>query len=316
MSKYKRFPNWYLFWYAERQIYASAGGFERGDRALIGASASLRTDVLAGYRRAVAAVDSLAPEIAAAAERAAALYEAGGRLIYVGAGASGLIAAQDAAELPGTFGLDSARIVKVIAGGAERPFDIEAAAEDDTEAGAADIHTLAPLAGSAVIAVSASGATPYTLAAARQAREAGAYVIALACRPVSPLLAIGETALCLDTGEEALKGSTRLAAGTAQKCALGLFSTLLGEALGHVHAGRMVNLRADNDKLKRRALDIVIDISCVDEARARRALELARGEVKYAILIASGAASASEAESRLGESSGRLAPALRRLGAP
>lgn len=282
---------------------------------MIGAGASLRTDVLTGFRRAVAAVDALSPEIAAAAERAAALYETGGRLVYVGAGASGLIAAQDAAELPGTFGLEPNRILKLIAGGAVHPFDIDAAAEDDAQAGAADMRALGSLAGSTVVAVSASGATPYTVAAARAAREAGAYVIALACRPGSPLLALGESALGLDTGEEALKGSTRLAAGTAQKCALGLFSTLLGEALGHVHAGRMVNVRAENDKLKRRALDIVIDISGVEEARARHALELAGDEVKYAILIASGAANASEAESLLVQARGRLAPALRRLGA-
>ena len=282
---------------------------------MIGAGASLRTDVLTGFRRAVAAVDALSPEIAAAAERAAALYETGGRLVYVGAGASGLIAAQDAAELPGTFGLEPNRILKLIAGGGAHPFDIDAAAEDDAQAGAADMRALGSLAGSTVVAVSASGATPYTVAAARAAREAGAYVIALACRPGSPLLALGESALGLDTGEEALKGSTRLAAGTAQKCALGLFSTLLGEALGHVHAGRMVNVRADNDKLKRRALDIVTDISRVDEARAHSALEVAGGEVKYAILIASGATNASEAKSLLTEARGRLTPALRRLGA-
>ncbi len=280
-----------------------------------GAPSALAGDVLAGFRRSLQAVEAVAVDIAAAARRAATLFEAGGRLIYVGAGASGLIAAQDAAELPGTFGLDPARIVKLLAGGAARPFDIVAAAEDDAQAGDADMRALQPLGGSAVVAVSASGSTPYTLAAAREAREAGAYMIAVACRAGSPLLALGSTALLLDTGDEALRGSTRLAAGVAQKCALGLFSTLVGEALGHIHAGRMINLRAENDKLRQRALRIVAEISGVDETTARRALLVAEGDVKRAILVASGSPDAHDATRRLAATGGRIEPALLGLAA-
>jgi N-acetylmuramic acid 6-phosphate etherase len=292
-----------------------AGGKAGGGEALTasGAPRTLAGDVLGGFGRAVQAVEGVAADLAAAAERVAALFEAGGRLVYVGAGASGLIAAQDAAELPGTFGLDPHRIVKLIAGGAERPFDIVAAAEDDAEAGGAEMRALLPLRGSAVVAVSASGSTPYTVAAAREARAAGAFVIAVACRAGSPLLGLGSASLLLETGEEALRGSTRLAAGAAQKCALGLFSTLVGEALGHVHAGRMINLRAENDKLRKRALCIVVEITGASEREARRALTMADGDVKRAILIARGAAGADEAAQRLVASRGRIGPALNAL---
>jgi N-acetylmuramic acid 6-phosphate etherase len=276
-------------------------------------SSGLADDVLAGFRRSVAAVEAVEADIAVAAERAAELFEAGGKLIYVGAGASGLLAAQDAAELPGTFSLDPERILKLIAGGTNRPFDIVPSAEDDERAGEADMRALGPLDGSSVVAVSASGSTPYTLAAARVARAGGAFVFAIACRSPSPLLELGSLSAALATGEEALRGSTRLAAGTAQKCALGLFSTLLGEALGHIHAGRMINLKADNDKLRQRALGIVADLSGADEPLARRALAAAGSDVKRAVLIASGATDAREAERLLSATRGRLAQARQSL---
>ena len=273
----------------------------------------LPTAIVAGFRRAVEVVADAAVDIQRAARRAADLWEAGGRLVYVGAGASGLIAAQDASELPGTFGLDKSRIAILLAGGATRPFEIDAAAEDDADAGRAAIAGLGDLSGSVVIAVSASGTTPYTLGAARAAREAGAFVIGVACRAPSVLLDVGDASLLLDTGVEALNGSTRLAAGTAQKCALGLFSTLFGEALGHVHARHMVNLKVENEKLRRRAVDIIADIAGVEHERALNALTLAEGDVKCAILMARGAEGQGVAQQLLSASRGRIPQALAAL---
>jgi len=273
----------------------------------------LSTKIHAGFRRAVDVVVGGSEGIEQASRRAADLWEAGGRLVYVGAGASGLIAAQDACELPGTFGLDRSRIHILLAGGVERPFEIDAAAEDDAQAGRGDVVELGDLSRSVVIAVSASGTTPYTLGAARAAKEAGAYLISIACRRPSPLLDLGEAALLLETSDEALDGSTRLAAGTAQKCALGLFSTLFGEALGHIHAGHMVNLRVENEKLRRRAVRMIVEIANVEEARALQALALAEGDVKSAILIACGAAGKSVAAQLLSDSRGRIPQALQRL---
>jgi N-acetylmuramic acid 6-phosphate etherase len=269
--------------------------------------------IMAGFRRAVEAVAEAAAEIERASRHAAELWEAGGRLVYVGAGASGLIAAQDASELPGTFGLDKSCIAILLAGGVERPFEIDAAAEDDAEAGRAAVTALGDLSGSIVLAVSASGSTPYTLGAARAAREAGAYVVAVACRRQSALLELGDASLLLETGPEALDGSTRLAAGAAQKCALGLFSTLFGEALGHVHAGHMVNLKVENEKLRRRAVGIVAEIAEVEEERARNVLTLAEGDVKRAILIARGAPGQGAAARLLSDARGRIPQALASL---
>ena len=296
---------------AERRTGVEGRRFGAVRRMIAEPAFALSTALLASYRRAVDAVAAAERLIRDAALQVAERFERGGRLIYLGAGAAGLIAAEDAAELPGTFGLDPRRIVVVLAGGGSLA---DAAAEDDAEAGERAIAALGDLSGDVVIAASASGSTPFTLAGARAARRSGALLIAIANRPGAPLLAAADIPLLLDTGDEALRGSTRLAAGTAQKCALGLLSTLVGLALGHVHAGLMVNVRADNDKLRRRAADIVMSLTGVDEAAAQAALALASGEVKQASLLASGARDCATADSLLAQSRGRLGEALDALG--
>lgn len=271
--------------------------------------------LLASYRRAIESVAAARDDIQAAALRLAAIWRAGGRLVYAGAGSSGLLAAADAAELPGTFGLDESRIAIILAGGTAEPFRIDAAAEDDAAAGQQAIAALGDLANGAVIAVSASGSTPFTVATAAEARRRGAFVIAIADRPGSPLLSAANAAIFLASGEEALRGSTRLAAGTAQKAALGMLSSLMGFELGHVNQGLMVNLKADNAKLRDRALGIVAMIAGVSEAKAEAALHEAGGEVKPAILIARGGVSMSEAVARLAATDGRIDDAMRLSGA-
>ena len=267
--------------------------------------------LLASYRRAIESVAAARGDIGAAALRLAAIWRAGGRLIYAGAGSSGLAAASDAAELPGTFGLDESRIAIVLAGGTAAPFRIDAAAEDGAVAGEQAIAAFGDLASDAMIAVSASGSTPFTLAAAAEARCRGAFVIGIAHRAGSPLLSGADAPIFLDSGEEALRGSTRLAAGTAQKAALGMLSSLMGFELGHVHQGLMVNLKADNAKLRDRALGIVAAIAGVSEAGAEAALREAGGDVKPAILIARGGVSMSDAVAWLEAAQGRIDDALR-----
>jgi N-acetylmuramic acid 6-phosphate etherase len=267
--------------------------------------------LLASYRRAIESVAAARGDIRTAALRLAAIWRAGGRLIYAGAGSSGLAAAQDAAELPGTFGLDQSRIAIILAGGTAEPFRIDAAAEDDATAGEHAVAGFGDLAGDAVIAVSASGSTPFTVAAATEAHRRGAFVIAIARRPGSPLLSCADAPIVLDSGEEALRGSTRLAAGTAQKAALGMLSSLMGFELGHIHQGLMVNLKADNAKLRDRALGIVAMIAGVGQAQAEAALREAGGDVKAAILIARGGVKMSEAVAWLAAAEGRIDDALR-----
>ncbi|HLJ70634.1 MAG TPA: N-acetylmuramic acid 6-phosphate etherase [Roseiarcus sp.] len=269
--------------------------------------------LIAGQRRAVDAVATALPSIERAAAAIADKLGVGGRLIYLGAGSSGLIAMLDGAELPGTFGLDSSRIRFVLPGGVGRAYQIDGATEDDREAGRRDIEALGDIAGDIVIAVSASGSTPYTLAGARAAAARGATIVALANRPGSPLLQNAHHPILLDSGPEALQGSTRLGAGTAQKCALGLLSTLANARLGHVYRGLMVNVRPDNDKLRRRALEIVAAIADVDEPAARRSLACAADDVKCAALIAAGAGSKERADDLLARSRGHVGAALSRL---
>jgi N-acetylmuramic acid 6-phosphate etherase len=269
--------------------------------------------LLESQRRAIESVAASADSIERAAEAIGARLQAGGRLIYIGAGSSALIALQDGAELPGTFGLAKERMVFLIAGGMAEIADIDPAAEDDISGAGADIAALGPLARDIVIAVSASGSTPYALARAKAARESGALLVAIANRAASPLLHIADHPILLDSGPEALHGSTRLAAGTAQKCALGLLSTLSNARLGHIYRGHMVNVRAENDKLRRRAVHIIASIAGVDEDAASASLGRAMGDVKCAIVIASGAPTRESAQDLIDQAGGHVGGALTRL---
>jgi N-acetylmuramic acid 6-phosphate etherase len=275
--------------------------------------ASFAAALLASQKRAIESVAASVEAIERAAETIAERLRAGGRLIYIGAGSSGLIALQDGAELPGTFGLESERIVFLIAGGTAELTHIDSTAEDDIRGADADIAALGPLERDIVVAVSASGSTPYTLARAKAARERGAILVALANRAASPLLHIADHPILLDSGPEALHGSTRLAAGTAQKSALGLLSTLANARLGHIYRGHMVNVRPENEKLRRRAVHIVASIAGIDEEAADISLARAKGDVKCAIVIASGAATRERAQDLIRQADGHVGAALAAL---
>ena len=164
-----------------------------------------------------------------------------------------------------------------------------------------------------VIAVSASGSTPYTVAAVEIARTQGATVVAIANNAGAPLLELADHAILLETPPEPISGSTRMGAGTAQKIALNMLSTLMAIRLGHVHDGMMVNLRVDNIKLRQRAERMVSQIACVDEARAKSAMNASDDQVKPAILIAAGNVTAEQAQKTLIETQGQLRPALTKL---
>lgn len=261
---------------------------------------------------AVAQVRSAVPALAAAAEIAADVLRGDGRLAYAGAGSSGVMALSDAVELSGTFGLPPARTPVLFAGGARSLLHMTGGVEDDADAAAAEVVRLDLGGRDALVAVSASGATPYTVAAAEAARARGAAVIALANVANSPLLHAAQVAVLLDTGPEVVAGSTRMGAATAQKIALNMLSTLTALRLGHVHDGHMVNVVADNGKLRTRAARIVAEIADVDSPAAEAALEAAKGSVKVAILIAAGA-EAGDAARLLARTEGRLDLALAKL---
>ncbi len=253
------------------------------------------------------------PALAAAARAVTDRLLGGGRLAYAGAGSSIRIAAQDGSELPATFGFAPERLVYLIAGGPEALLTGRGSAEDDEDAAVRAVEAQKLGAQDVVIAVSASGSTPYTLAAARAAKANGACVIGIANNRNSPLLEAASYSILLESGPEVIAGSTRLGAGTAQKCALGLLSTLVNIRLGAVFDGMMINLRADNAKLKARARAMVSRIARVDEKRAEQALDESHGEVAPAALICAGARGLAHARTLLAQSKGNLRLALARL---
>ena len=250
-------------------------------------------DMLAAmYEGQLAATRAVQPALAAlarAVDDAVPALRRGGRLVYVGAGTSGRIGVQDGAELAPTFNWPGEQTVFVMAGGmaaltksAEAAEDSEAdgaKAMDDAKAGADDV----------VIGVAASGTTPFVVGAMRAARAVGAVTIGISNNRGAPLLGIVRHPILLDTGSEAVAGSTRMKAGTAQKVALNLFSTAVMVKLGRVYRGLMVHMRATNAKLRRRAEVIVSALTGSIPEEAARFVGLADGDVKLAVLLAYGA---------------------------
>ncbi|MDQ3460276.1 MAG: N-acetylmuramic acid 6-phosphate etherase [Deinococcota bacterium] len=264
--------------------------------------------VVASSARAVRAVERALPQLERAAEALKGRLEAGGRLVYVGAGTSGRLALLDSAELYPTFGWEGGQVL--LAGGGEAWSRAKEGAEDDEDAARGEIGALELGAGDAVIGVAASGRTPYTVAALRAARERGALTIGVANNVGAPLLMVADIGVLLDTGAEVLAGSTRLAAGTAQKVALGALSTAVLVRLGGAYGNRMVGMRPVNDKLKRRAALMVADASGAPLDRARAVLEETAWDIRAATVMLVGGHSLEAARARLQSCGNRVREAL------
>ena len=235
---------------------------------------------------AVAAIRPAVGAIAAAADEAAVRLSVEGRLIYVGAGTSGRLGVQDGVELVPTFNWPPERLAWLMAGGDAALLRSVENAEDNAEDARRRVAELAVTTADVVIGVAASGATPFTVAAIVAAREAGALTIGVANNPGAPLLTAAEIGVLADTGAEVVAGSTRMKAGTAQKVALTLFSTMTMIRLGRVYRGMMVQMRATNAKLRLRGARMVERIVGCDAETAQRAFDLAEGDVKLALLVA------------------------------
>jgi N-acetylmuramic acid 6-phosphate etherase len=235
--------------------------------------AELVDTIIAGQEHVQAVVRAAGPDLARAAQLVAGAFVAGGRIVLVGAGTSGRLAAMEAAELPGTFGVAAERVLARVAGSSpERPGGTDDA-EDDADLGRADIAALAAGDGDVVIAVTASGTTPYTLAAAAAARSAGAAVIAVVNAEGTPLVDIAAVVIEAPTGPEVVVGSTRLAAGSAQKLVLNTLTTAAMVLAGRVHDRFMVDVVPANAKLVRRVTDMVAQACEVDADTAATALD-------------------------------------------
>lgn len=262
---------------------------------------------------AASVVAGASRSIAAAAAHAAEALRSGGRLAYAAAGSSGLMAIADALELPGTFGIPRNRIELLLAEGASSLLSLPGAPEDDEHQAARDVAKAGIGKGDCLIALSASGTTPYAVAALKAAKAAGAYAIGVANNDGTPLLTLADTAILLPTPPEVIAGSTRMGAATAQKIALNMMSTLMAIHLGHVFDGYMVNLNPDNRKLRGRAARIVAAISGESEAAAAGHLEACGGSVKSAVLMAAGVRDAEAARVMLDDADQNLRQALAQL---
>lgn len=264
------------------------------------------TRLLDAQAAALEAVRPAIPALERVAEAAANALRAGGKLAYVGAGSSGLMALSDCLELAGTFGIAPDRTPVLFAGGAAALLHMTGAVEDDPALARADFAAAGLRAGDVALCLSASGSTPYTMEIAGLARAAGMTVAGIANVAGSALLRAADLPVLLETGPEIVTGSTRMGAATAQKAALNMLSALVGIRLGHVHDGYMVNVVADNAKLRDRAARIVCALSGADTETARAALETTGGAVKPAVLVARGRTAAEAAED-LTNSRGHLA---------
>jgi N-acetylmuramic acid 6-phosphate etherase len=287
------------------QRYSGLDAWEAGD---------ILDALIEGQLAAVAAVRAARHDL----ERAALAMEERlrhgvGRLIYAGAGTSGRLAVQDGAELPPTFSWPRERLLLLIAGGDEALTQAIEGAEDAFEPGAELIRRHLVSREDVLIAVAASGTTPFTLACLGEAKSRGALTIGIANNPHTPLLTEADHGLWLDTGPEAIAGSTRMKAGTAQKITLNLLSSLVMIRLGRVFDGLMVDVQATNAKLVRRAENMLMHLTDCGRGEVREALGRSGGSVKLAVLLLQGCDLA-EAEAALDRSGGQLRSALGLIG--
>lgn len=258
----------------------------------------------------IKAIDEVLPQVASAIEWAGEALNAGGRIIYIGAGTSGRLGVLDAVECPPTFGVSYDTVVGLIAGGEGAFVKAAEGAEDNAEAGAADLAALELESRDIVIGIAASGRTPYVIGGLRYANEAGCRTVAIACNKDSAVGAEAQLAIEPVTGPEVLTGSTRLKAGTAQKLVLNMISTGSMVAAGKVYQNLMVDVKQSNEKLRVRAQNIVMMATECTREQAAEALEACHHHVKGAIAMLLLDCDATAAEAALDEAHGHVRAAV------
>ncbi len=264
--------------------------------------------------KVAAAVERALPQIAKAIDWIAEALAGGGRLIYVGTGTSGRIAALDASECPPTFNTDPHLVQYVMAGG-EKALGKAVEADEDSEAlGVREIRKRRPGQRDVVVGIAASGGTPFTVAAIKHARRAGSKTIAITCNLSTPLEQAADHAVVVETGPEVVAGSTRMKAGTAEKMVLNILSTGAMVRLGYVYGNLMVNLHQKNRKLAERAISILETALRVSHSEAKEALAVAKHDVPVAIVMKLTGASRMEALQALRSSGGNVRRAVERAG--
>lgn len=260
--------------------------------------------------QALQAVQSAAVALSVAVQKALPRLQGRGRLVYIGAGTSGRLGVLDATELTPTFSWPTERAVAILAGGRQAIWQSTEGSEDQGQRGHQDLLNVNISAEDVLVAIAASGTTPYVLAAMHTARKCGALVIGLANNPDTPLLAEADCPILLNTGPEVISGSTRLKAGTAQKIALNTLSSALMVRLGKVYGNLMVDVQASNQKLEERAIRLIQYATTVSKHQAITVLKEASGSVKLAIIMLKLGLNAEEARQKLYRARGHARAAL------
>ncbi|HEY2236594.1 MAG TPA: N-acetylmuramic acid 6-phosphate etherase [Candidatus Angelobacter sp.] len=260
--------------------------------------------------KVAAAVERALPQIAQAIDAIADAIRSGGRLIYVGAGTSGRLAALDAAECPPTFNTDPKTVQYVIAGGDKALGHAAEYSEDSSVSGRKDIAKRKPGKKDVVVGVAASGRTPYTLGAMEYARKKGAKTVAVICNRGSKMGALADIEIVLDVGPEAVSGSTRMKAGSAQKMALNLLTTGAMARLGYIYGNLMVNVHTRNQKLMERGLNVLEKAAGVDRPTASKTLGTARNQVAIALVMLKTGLDRTQAAKRLKSVKGNVREAI------
>lgn len=231
------------------------------------------------------AIEKVLPEIAEATDQIVKRLQNGGRLFYIGTGTSGRLGVLDASEIPPTYGVSYDLVQGIIAGGYDALHKATEASEDNAEAGIDDLKARGLTAKDAVVGIAASGRTPYTIGAVEYARSIGCFTAAIVCNPESAITKAAEIAIVPVVGPEAITGSTRMKAGTAQKLVLNMISTVAMIRLGYVKGNRMTNMKSSNIKLKDRSLRILRTETGLDEATGSDLLNAAGGDLRVALVM-------------------------------
>jgi N-acetylmuramic acid 6-phosphate etherase len=264
-------------------------------------------------KKVASAVEKVLPEIAASVDKIVESLSAGGRLFYVGTGTSGRLGVLDASEIPPTYGVSYELVQGIIAGGYDALYKATEASEDDASAGKTDLQNRGLTEKDAVIGIAASGRTPYTIGALDFARELGCFTVSITCVPDSLITKSAEISIVAVVGAEAITGSTRMKAGTAQKLILNMISTAAMIRLGYVKGNRMTNVKSSNIKLRERSARILMSETGFDEIEAQNLLAEANYDLRVAIVMNKAGLSREVAETVLKENNFVIESALNAL---
>ena len=256
------------------------------------------------------AIEKVLPQIAAAIDAAAERFKKGGRLIYCGAGTSGRLGALDAIELTPTYSVSPERAFGILAGGEKAMYQAIEGAEDSKELAIEDLTQHQLTARDVVIAIAASGRTPYAVSAIEYGKKVGALTISVTCNNQSPMNQLAEIGIAPIVGPEVITGSTRMKAGSAQKMVLNMFSTGIMVKVGNIYQNLMVNVQPTNEKLMQRATNIIKEAAEIEESQAKEYLEAAQLEVAPAIVMAKAHVDFQKAKQLLAEHDGRISEVL------